>query len=37
MFTGGFKEMNNLAPGSIIERKANGVSPDIDFSTLPDK
>ncbi|HXS56607.1 MAG TPA: DUF3472 domain-containing protein [Hanamia sp.] len=35
MFTGGFKEINNLAPGSVIERKANGIAPDIDFSTLP--
>jgi hypothetical protein len=37
MFTGGFKEINNLAPHSVIERKANGVHPDIDFTTLPDK
>ena len=37
MFTGGFKEINNLAPGSVIERKANGVAPDIDFAALPDK
>lgn len=37
MFTGGFKEMNNLAPHSIIERKPSGVAPEIDFSTLPDK
>jgi hypothetical protein len=35
MFTGGFKEMNNLAPHSVIERKPNGVHPDVDFSTLP--
>lgn len=35
MFTGGFKEMNNLTPGSVIERKPNGVHPDIDFSNLP--
>jgi hypothetical protein len=35
MFTGGFKEMNNLAPRSVIERKPNGVAPDIDFSALP--
>ena len=35
MFTGGFKEMNNLAPHSVIERKPNGVHPDIDFSVLP--
>jgi hypothetical protein len=37
MFTGGFKEINNLAPHSIIERKPNGGHPDIDFATLPDK
>ncbi|MEO8415736.1 MAG: DUF3472 domain-containing protein [Ginsengibacter sp.] len=35
MFTGGFKEMNNLAPHSLIERKPNGIAPDIDFSSLP--
>lgn len=35
MFSGGFKELNNLAPGSVIERKPNGVHPYIDFSTLP--
>ena len=37
MFTGGFKEINNLAPHSVIERKANGIHPDIDFTTLPAK
>jgi hypothetical protein len=37
MFTGGFKEMNNLAPGSAIERTPGGKAPDIDFSALPDK
>ncbi len=37
MFTGGFEKMNNLAPHSVIERKPNGVAPDIDFSALPDK
>ena len=35
MFTGGFKEMNNLAPHTMIERKPNGVHPDIDFNNLP--
>jgi hypothetical protein len=35
MFTGGFKQINNLAPGSVIERKPNGVHPDIDFNALP--
>lgn len=37
MFTGGFKEMNNLAPYTLIERKPNGKAPDIDFAALPDK
>ena len=37
MFTGGFKKMNNLAPHSTIERKANGVPPDINFGALPDQ
>lgn len=37
MFTGGFKEMNNLAPQSTIERKANSKAPDIDFSALPNE
>ena len=37
MFTGGFKEMNNLELHILIERKANPVHPDIDFSSLPDK
>jgi len=35
MVTGGFKEMNNLAPRTMIERKPNGVHPDIDFNNLP--
>lgn len=35
MFTGGFKEMNNLTPHSMIERKAQGVPPNINFATLP--
>ena len=35
MFTGGFKEMNNLAPRTVIERKPNGIHPDIDFNNLP--
>ncbi|MDQ2720082.1 MAG: DUF5077 domain-containing protein [Bacteroidota bacterium] len=37
MFTGGFKEMNNPAPHSVIKRKANGGAPNIDFAALPDK
>lgn len=37
MFTGGFREMNNLAPHSMIERKPNGVHPNIDFDTLSTK
>ena len=35
MFTGGYKVMNNLAAGSVIERKANGIPPAIDFAGLP--
>jgi hypothetical protein len=37
MFSGGFKEMNNLSPHSFIERKPNGVHPVIDLTALPDK
>jgi hypothetical protein len=37
MFTGGFKEMNNLAPHSSIERKPNNIAPNINFSDLPDQ
>jgi hypothetical protein len=37
MFTGGFKKLNNLSPGSVIERKPNGAHPDIDFSALPEE
>jgi len=37
MFTEGFKEMNNLTPRSVIERKAKGVHPDINFNDLPDQ
>jgi hypothetical protein len=37
MFSGGFKELNNLSPYASIQRVANGVSPDIDFSSLPEK
>jgi len=35
MFTGGFKEINNLEPHILIERKAKTVHPDIDFDNLP--
>jgi hypothetical protein len=37
MFSGGFKELNNLSPHSLIRRMPNGVAPDIDFSSLPEK
>jgi hypothetical protein len=37
MYTGGFKKLNNLSPGSVIERKANGIAPKIDFASLPEK
>lgn len=35
MFSGGFKRLNNIAPGDILERKAGGVPPAIDFASLP--
>ena len=35
MYTGGFAKVNNVPPGSLIERKPNGVHPDIDFGALP--
>ncbi len=37
MYSGGFKELNNLSAYSCIERMPNGVAPDIDFSSLPEK
>jgi hypothetical protein len=37
MFSGGFKELNNIYLHSTIERVANGIAPDIDFSSLPEK
>jgi hypothetical protein len=37
MFSGGFKELNNLSPHSTIQRNANGAAPDIDFLSLPEK
>ncbi len=36
MYTGGFKKLNNLSPGSVIERKPNGLAPKIDFASLPE-
>jgi hypothetical protein len=36
MFTGGFIELNNIAPHSLIERAPVGIPPVIDFSTLPE-
>lgn len=35
MFSGGFREMNNLPPHSVIQRNPNAVAPNIDFSSLP--
>jgi len=37
MFSGGFRQMNNLAPGSTIRRKAVGVAPAIDLAALPEE
>src|SRR5579862_4576462 len=37
MFSGGFKELNNLSPHALIRREANAVPPDIDFSSLPEQ
>lgn len=35
MYTGGFRDMNNLAPGSVIERQSTGKAPEIDLAALP--
>lgn len=35
MFSGGFKQLNNISPGDYLQRKATGVAPRIDFSALP--
>ncbi len=35
MFTGGFRDMNNLEPHSQLVRKPGGVPPLIDFEALP--
>lgn len=35
MFSGGFKRLNNIKPGEMLERKAGGKPPAIDFETLP--
>lgn len=35
MFSGGFRDMNNLQPGGSVQRTGTGVHPNINFSTLP--
>jgi hypothetical protein len=35
MFSGGFKKLNNINPGEMLERKAGGKPPAIEFKTLP--
>jgi len=37
MYSGGFRQMNNLAPGSTIRRKAVGAPPAIDLAALPEE
>jgi hypothetical protein len=37
MFSGGFRRVNNLAPGNFISRIPGGVPPAIDLAALPDK
>lgn len=35
MYSGGFKQVNNLAPHAMVRRRAGGAPPDIDFAALP--
>jgi len=35
MFSGGFKQVNNLAAGSTVRREAGGKAPVIDLAALP--
>lgn len=37
MFSGGFKEMNNLTPHSVIRREANGKAPEVDLKALEEE
>ncbi len=37
MYSGGFKQVSNINPHDMIERKPEGKMPDINFSALPDK
>ncbi|HLX94041.1 MAG TPA: DUF3472 domain-containing protein [Puia sp.] len=37
MYSGGFKELNNVGPGQSLIRNPSGQEPHIDFSALPDK
>ena len=34
MFTGGFKQLNNIAPGDFISKPATNKPPVIDFNNL---
>ncbi|MHA4808859.1 DUF3472 domain-containing protein [Flavitalea flava] len=36
MYSGGFKQLNNLPPHSVIRRQANGVMPAVDLAKLPE-
>jgi hypothetical protein len=37
MYSGGFKQLNNLAPGQSVRRKAGGVAPAINLAALPEE
>lgn len=37
MYSGGFRQVNNLAPGQTIRRAAVGVPPAIDLAALPEE
>ncbi|SFD16474.1 protein of unknown function [Chitinophaga sp. CF118] len=35
MYSGSFKEMNNLRRGGLVQRNSTGTPPNIDFNSLP--
>jgi hypothetical protein len=37
MYSGGFRQLNNLPAHSMIHREASGVPPAIDLAALPGK
>jgi hypothetical protein len=37
MYSGGFRQVNDLPRGSFLTRKPGGTPPQIDFTALPDK